>query len=209
MNILLSGIQCSGKGTQARLLEERCGIAHICSGDIMREEYEKGTRLGLEAYGYWGAGNYVPDHIVLQMIRKHLHNVRNAALDGFPRTSVQAEALESSGIKLDHIIVLELPESIALERGLRRLYCRNCSAIYGKEVLPQSPGICDECGSRIIQRADDTAEKLKKRFKQHNELTPNLLKYYAGKCPVHKINAGLPVEAVYQEIIKIIHHARF
>ncbi len=209
MNILLSGIQASGKGTQAKLLEERCGIAHLCSGDIMREEYANKSRLGLEAYSYWGAGNYVPDHIVLQMIKRHMHNVNNAALDGFPRTQVQAESLESSGIKLDHIIVLELPEQTALERGLTRFSCGNCSAIYGKEVLPQTQGICDECGSRLSQRMDDTADKLKKRFKQHNELTPLLLQHYAGKCPVHRIDAKMPVEAVYKEIISIIHHARF
>lgn len=209
MNILLSGIQCSGKGTQAKLLEERHGIAHLCSGDIMREEYAKKSKLGIEAYNYWGAGNYVPDLIVLQMIKRHMHNVRNAALDGFPRTAVQAEALESAGIRLDHIIVLELPESIALERGLTRLFCSNCRAVYGKEVLPQSPGFCDDCGSQLIQRVDDTAEKLRKRFRQHNELTPPLLQHYAGKCPVHTIDAKKPVEAVHKEIIKIIYHARF
>ncbi len=209
MKILLAGIQCSGKGTQAKLLEERQGIAHLCSGDIMREEYARKSRLGLEAYAYWSAGNYVPDHLVLQMIKRRLHNVHNAALDGFPRTSAQAMALESAGITLDHVIMLELPEHIAIERGLARTYCTNCNAIYGKDVLPESPGFCDKCGSQLIRRVDDTAEKLRKRFRQHNELTPPLLQYYAGKCPVHKIDAKMPVEAVYNEIVRIIHHARF
>ncbi len=208
MRILLTGIQGSGKGTLAKMLEERSGITHLCSGDIMREEYNKKTRLGVEAFNYWGNGEYVPDHIVLQMIKKHAHHERNAAFDGFPRTVGQANALEKSGIILDHIILLEITEQLALERCLGRITCTNCNAIYGINVRPQKEGICDECSTSLKQRIDDTQEKIRKRFKQHNELTPPLIEFYRPKCFVHSIDASHSPEEVYHQVLQALHRTK-
>ena len=147
MKLVLIGAPAAGKGTQAARLVEHYGIAHISTGDMLREEVAKGTELGNEAKSIMAAGGLVSDELIIAIVQERIKKddcAKGFILDGFPRTVVQAEKLEEM-VKLDHVVYISAPDEVMLERLTARESCPKCGAIYNKLSLPAKvAGICDK-----------------------------------------------------------------
>ena len=171
MIIIMLGAPGTGKGTVAGILQEKLGIKQVSTGDIFRKNIQEGTELGKIAYSYISKGNLVPDDITIGIVENRLKDddVKDGIiLDGFPRTVVQAEALDKilkeSGKKVDLVVNLTTPEEEIIERIVNRRVCSNseCKTIYNLQLNPPKvEGICDKCGSALIQRKDDNEETVK------------------------------------------------
>ena len=170
--IVLLGPPGSGKGTIARLIEQRFGLEHISTGQWFRREIQAGSDLGRKVAGYVEHGNLVPDELVLGLMERWLdaaHLRDGFMLDGFPRTRAQAEALDrfcaEKNAPLDLVIYLSCPEDVIIERIIGRRVCSSCGRNYHVRTLPpRKPGICDACGGSLIQRPDDTEDVVKTRL---------------------------------------------
>lgn len=191
MIILMLGAPGTGKGTVAGILTQKLGIPQVSTGDIFRKNIKEGTELGIIADKYISKGNLVPDEITIEIVKNRLNDkdVENGViLDGFPRTVHQAEELdkmlEEKGKKVDVVVNLTTPEEEIIERIVNRRVCSNpeCKTIYNVVLQPPKvEGICDKCGSKLIQRQDDTVETVKSRLKSYFELTSPLVDYYDNK----------------------------
>lgn len=192
MNIIMLGAQGTGKGTVAGILSERLGIPQISTGDIFRKNVKEETELGIEANKYMKTGALVPDEITVPMVANRLEedDAKNGViLDGFPRTIAQAEKLDEmlakTGNKIDLVINLTTPREEIIERILTRRVCSNqaCKATYNIVMNPpKKEGICDKCGSKLVQREDDTSEDaIRKRLAIYDEQTSPLVDYYTSK----------------------------
>ncbi|MGE3624650.1 MAG: adenylate kinase [Bdellovibrionales bacterium] len=213
MNIILVGPPGAGKGTQARLLEDKYGMKQISTGDMLRAAVKKGTPLGLEAQKIMEAGNLVPDELMIRMIEERIVHVdchRGFILDGFPRTVAQAEALdvmlEDIDKKLDAVIEFKVDEKALIERVGGRYTCASCGAGYHDTFKPtKKPGICDECGgTEFTRRPDDNPETMKTRFKAYNEQTAPILPYYRDKGLLQTVDGMADFQAVEQSIESIL-----
>ena len=191
MIIVMLGAPGTGKGTVAGILTQKLGIPQVSTGDIFRKNIKEGTELGIIADKYISKGNLVPDEITIEIVKNRLNDkdVENGViLDGFPRTVHQAEELdkmlEEKGKKVDVVVNLTTPEEEIIERIVNRRVCSNpeCKTIYNVVLQPPKvEGICDKCGSKLIQRQDDTVETVKSRLKSYFELTSPLVDYYDNK----------------------------
>lgn len=192
MNIIMLGAQGTGKGTVAGILSEKLGIPQISTGDIFRKNVKEETELGIEANKYMKTGALVPDEITVPMVANRLEedDAKNGViLDGFPRTIAQAEKLDEmlakTGNKIDLVINLTTPREEIIERILTRRVCSNqaCKATYNIVMNPpKKEGICDKCGSKLVQREDDTSEDaIRKRLAIYDEQTSPLVDYYTSK----------------------------
>lgn len=192
MNIIMLGAQGTGKGTVAGILSEKLGIPQISTGDIFRKNVKEETELGIEANKYMKTGALVPDEITVPMVANRLEedDAKNGViLDGFPRTIAQAEKLDEmlakTGNKIDLVINLTTPREEIIERILTRRVCSNqqCKATYNIVMNPpKKEGICDKCGSKLVQREDDTSEDaIRKRLAIYDEQTSPLVDYYTAK----------------------------
>lgn len=197
MNIILLGPQGSGKGTQAELLAKHFGLKHISTGQLYRQALSKKEPAALKIKTYADKGELAPDKIILQLIKNHISE--SNIFDGFPRTLEQAEALDEI-IQIDFVIELALSDAEAVRRISHRLECQNCGAIFGAEKPPKQKGICDVCGSKIEQRADDKPEAIKKRLERYHDETEPLLEYYKPRKIVHKVNAAKSVFDVLTDL---------
>lgn len=207
MKLIIFGPQGSGKGTYASRISPRYGIPHISTGDIFREAIKNKTELGKKVENFLNNGILVPDEITIQVFKERISrpdSKNGFILDGFPRTKEQAIALDGI-IKIDAVINLVVPENILLERLASRVTCVNCHTIYNLLTLkPKKEGICDKCGGKLIQRADETPEAIKKRLQQYKEMSAPLLDYYKQQGYVIdiKVNKNIPPEIVVEEIVK-------
>lgn len=210
MILILLGAPGAGKGTQAKLLQEKLKIPQISTGDMLRAAKQAKTALGLEAESYMNAGKLVPDEVVIGLIRERLKSPDTTSgfiLDGFPRTVAQAEALGQVlgelGRKLDAVLNLEVPEQELVERLTGRRTCPNCGAGYHlKFSPPKSDEICDRCGTALIQREDDRENTIRHRLKVYNEQTAPLVKYYE-KSGQLKPSAGIgSTDEVFQRLLQ-------
>ena len=192
MNIIMLGAQGTGKGTVAGILSEKLGIPQISTGDIFRKNVKEETELGIEANKYMKTGALVPDEITVPMVANRLEedDAKNGViLDGFPRTIAQAEKLDEmlakTGNKIDLVINLTTPREEIIERILTRRVCSNqdCKATYNIVMHPPKvEGICDKCGSKLIQREDDKSEDaIRRRLSIYDEQTSPLVEYYNKK----------------------------
>lgn len=192
MNIIMLGAQGTGKGTVAGILSEKLGIPQISTGDIFRKNVKEETELGIEANKYMKTGALVPDEITVPMVANRLgeDDAKNGViLDGFPRTIAQAEKLDEmlakTGNKIDLVINLTTPREEIIQRILTRRVCSNqeCKATYNIVMNPpKQEGICDKCGSKLVQREDDTSEDaIRKRLSIYDEQTSPLVDYYTSK----------------------------
>lgn len=188
MNILLFGPPGAGKGTQSALLVERRKMRHLSTGDMFRAAIKNETDLGKEAKRYMSEGKLVPDSVTIGMVEEELGKLHGAAfiLDGFPRTVVQAEALEmllqKRSLKIDKAIFVEVPNSLLLGRLTGRRVCKSCGTTYHIEASPtKQPGICDKCGGAVIQRDDDKEEVIATRLNAYEQSTRPLKDYYQSK----------------------------
>lgn len=186
MNIVLFGPPGSGKGTQAQFIVERCGIPQISTGDMLRAAVKAKTALGNMAKSVMDSGGLVSDEIVLGLVKERVSQEDCASgfiLDGFPRTIPQAASLQvlldSLGKKIDFVISLEVPNADLIARLSGRRACSSCGR--GYHVLfdkPVSEGVCDTCGSALVQRDDDTEDTVKNRLKIYEEQTSSLKSYF-------------------------------
>lgn len=192
MYIIMLGAQGTGKGTVAGLISEQMGWPQISTGDIFRKNISEQTELGIEADKYISKGNLVPDEITIPMVKNTLNreDAKNGAiLDGFPRTINQAEKLDEilseKGKKVDLVINLVTPKEEIIDRILTRRVCtnQNCKATYNTKLHPPKiEGICDKCGSPLIQRVDDSdPDAIKRRLEIYEEKTSPLIDFYNKK----------------------------
>ena len=199
MRLILLGAPGAGKGTVAKLLTQMDGSVQISTGDILRGAVKDGSELGKKAQGYMNAGDLVPDDLILNIMGERLLEDDCKAgflLDGFPRTIPQAEALKGMltklKIELDAAINLDVPRDVILDRLTTRRTCSNsaCQEIYNVKSKPTKvEGVCDKCGSPVIQRDDETEEAISKRLDTFNEQTAPLVGYYEGEGLLHNVNA--------------------
>ena len=194
----------AGKGTQAESVKKKYSMAHISTGDILRENVRSCTELGESAKRYMDAGSLVPDDLIIKMMESRL-NQEDARtgfmLDGFPRTVAQAEALDEllkkTGAQIDAAILIEVDDDVVIERLTSRRVCSACGAIYNVIAHnTKADGICDECSGPVIQRDDDTESVIRHRLSvYHNETTP-LMYYYEKMGKLRRVDGAGPADGV-------------
>ena len=213
MKLILLGAPGAGKGTVAKLLTGVDGSVQISTGDILRGAVQAGTELGKQADAFMKAGDLVPDDLIMGIMEARLQEPdceKGFLLDGFPRTIPQAEALNSLldrlGIKLDMAVNLDVPREVILDRLTTRRTCSNsdCQAIYNvKSNPPEQEGVCDKCGSPVIQRDDETEEAISKRLETYNEKTAPLVSFYEKEGLLTNVNAtssDVVVESIKEKV---------
>ena len=178
MKLILLGAPGAGKGTQAEVICKHLGIPAISTGNILREALKSGTEMGLKAKSYMDAGQLVPDDVVIGIIKDRLaeEDCKNGfILDGFPRTIPQAEALDASGIVIDRVIDIEVPDEKIVTRMSGRRVCEACGSSYHLLYKkPEKEGVCTNCGGTLIQRKDDHPDTVKDRLRVYHEQTEPL-----------------------------------
>lgn len=214
MNILLMGLPGAGKGTQSEQIARDYDIVHISTGDIFRQAIKEETPLGLEAKSFTDRGDLVPDDVTNGLVRERLAqaDVKAAGfmLDGYPRTKVQAEALEENLTTLkthiDAVILIDVDSDVLKARLSGRIICRDCGATYHKIYNPPTEeNVCDNCGSHdFYQREDDKPERVAHRISLQMESIRPILDYYNQRGLLHKINGEQSIESVYREIRTIL-----
>jgi len=213
MKLILLGAPGAGKGTVAKLLTALDGSVQISTGDILRSAVQAGTDLGREAEGYMKRGDLVPDSLIMGIMEKRLQEPdckKGFLLDGFPRTIPQAEALKKLlaklGISLDLVVNIDVPRDIILDRLCTRRTCENpkCQAIYNvKSSPPRKEGICDKCGSKVVQREDETEKAISHRLATYNEKTAPLIGFYEKEgllYTVEAINSDTVVNGIREKL---------
>lgn len=182
MNIILMGAPGAGKGTQAEIISSKKDIPAISTGAIIREAVKNGTEIGLKAKKYIDEGALVPDEVVIEIIKERLKNADCAngfILDGFPRTVVQAQALDEMGVEIDMAVSIEVSDEKIIERMSGRRVCSKCSATYHIIYSPsKEQNTCDKCAGELIVRSDDKPETVLNRLKIYHEQTEPLKSYY-------------------------------
>lgn len=212
MKIIMLGAPGAGKGTQAKLIAEKYGVPHISTGDIFRANIKNGTELGKEAKEYMDKGLLVPDELTVRLLldRVAQDDCKNGyVLDGFPRTIPQAEVLDKKLTKLgdsvDFAVDVDVPDENIIRRMSGRRACLNCGATYHiVNIPPKKEGICDVCGSELVLRDDDQPETVKNRLKVYHEQTQPLIEYYTAKGVLRTVDGTLPMEEVFDAIVKIL-----
>ena len=208
MNILIMGPAGAGKGTMSELILQEYDIPHISTGDMLRENVRNNTELGKEAKSYMEAGKLVPDDVINAMVEKRLQEPdcqKGYLLDGFPRTLVQAEAFsaiaDKIGKPIESVIALEVDFEVLKDRITGRRICPKCGAIYHIRNHPSKvEGICDNCGSELSQRKDDTVEQLIVRMDEYEKSTKPVIDFYEARGVVTHVNAAKDKTVVFEEI---------
>ena len=207
MIIILFGAPGAGKGTQSALLVERRGMKHISTGDIFRSHIKQQTELGRSAKVYMDQGQLVPDSIVVGMVEDVLKGLGSQSfiLDGFPRTVPQAEALvgmlKKNSLSIGKALFLEVPMGDLMGRLTGRRVCTGCGATYHVVGKPtQAPGVCDLCGSGVIQRADDKEDVIRTRLEAYEASTSPLKSYFAASGQLAVVSGAGQTEDVYREL---------
>jgi adenylate kinase len=213
MNMILFGAPGAGKGTQGELLAKRYDLLRLSTGDLLREARRQGTPLGQEAQRYMDAGELVPDAVILGIVRDVISAERDRGgfiFDGFPRTRPQAESLDRMlaelGQPLDVVIVLDVDDDVIVRRLSGRLACPTCGAVYNQWTEPpRRPGLCDVCGSSLVQREDDAESTVRRRLAVYREQTEPLIAYYrAAGTPLYTIDGDRSVGDVQADLTSML-----
>ena len=212
MKLLIMGRPGAGKGTQAVNIREYYNIPHISTGDMFRAAIKNQTKLGLEAKSYMDKGALVPDEVTIGIVKDRLLEddcKKGFLLDGFPRTIAQAEALDAflkeNGIKLDAVLDVNVPAEILVRRMVGRRVCKTCGATFHIEFNPSKvEGVCDNCGSPLIQRADDTEATAKNRLAVYDNQTAPLLEFYKKQNILKTVNGDQPLDKVFDDIKSVL-----
>ena len=209
MKVILLGPPGAGKGTQARRLEDSHGLVQLSTGDMLRAAGAAGSSRGRQAKRVMEAGELMPDDIIIDMIGERIDQAdcRNGfVLDGFPRTTRQAAALDAmlakKGARLDAVVELAVDEEALIERIAGRFSCANCGAGYhDKFKRPKVDGVCDQCGStEFVRRKDDNAETVRARLEAYGSQTAPILPYYEAKGLLQRVDGMADVDEVTRQI---------
>ncbi len=212
MNLIFLGPPGAGKGTQAKLLSEKYQIPQISTGDILRAAVREQTPMGKKAKECMDSGALVPDDVVIGIVQERLSKpdcCKGFILDGFPRTIAQAEALERTmvrlGKKIEHVISITVDNEDLLNRITGRRTCPKCGKGYHILFDPsKKDGVCDICGSNLVQRDDDKEETMKKRLSVYDQQTQPLIEYYAKESLLRTINGKGSIENIQKQIINTV-----
>lgn len=182
MNLVLMGPPGAGKGTQGELLAKKLGVDTISTGVMLRTAIKEQTEIGKQVEKLINDGKLVPDDIMVSLVKERLQKPdceKGFILDGFPRTTAQAEALTNSGVKIDKVLSLEVDDEVIVERLSSRRECSKCGAPYNViSNKPEKAGVCDKCGGDLIQRADDNPDTIKNRLNVYHTQTEPIKAYY-------------------------------
>lgn len=209
MKLILVGPPAAGKGTQAQRICDRLGVPQISTGDMLRSNIKAGTPMGLKVKEYIDRGFLVPDDIVLTLVMHRFRedDCKNGyLLDGFPRTVTQAKELDYEldevNSNIDYVVDIEVLDDIIVKRISGRRVCTSCGATYHLSTLPpKREGICDKCGTKLIQRADDDERTMLNRLRVYHQQTEPLIEYYSKKGRVVKIDGTQSIDVVTNEIL--------
>ena len=212
MKIIMLGAPGAGKGTQAKMIAEKCGIPHISTGDIFRANIKNGTELGAKAKEYMDKGLLVPDELVCDLVVDRIQQAdceKGYILDGFPRTIPQAEALEAAlnaiEQKLDYAIDIDVPDENIINRMSGRRACVGCGATYHVVFNPTKvEGKCDVCGESLILRDDDKPETVKKRLDVYHTQTQPLIDFYSARKVLVEVDGTQSMDKVFEDIMNIL-----
>jgi adenylate kinase len=213
-NVVLIGPPGSGKGTQAELLRDRCGMVHYSTGEVFRDHIARKTPVGLEVEEFVVSGRLVPDDVVIEVVNAFIseHAGRSLLFDGFPRTIPQAEGLDEvldeHGLAVDLVLLVDLADDDVVRRLTSRRQCRNCGAIYNLTFKPpQVANVCDACGGELYQRKDDSEETIRDRLEVYHRQTEPLIHYYSSQGKLRRIAGELGRDRVYVEIVRLLGQA--
>ena len=212
MNLILMGLPGAGKGTQAEHIVEQYGLPHISTGDMFRSAIKEQTDLGKKAKSYMDAGELVPDDVTIGIVNERLNkqDCQNGfLLDGFPRTTAQAEALDGiltrTNRKIDAVLYINVDKGSLLERLTGRRVCSSCGATY--HVIfnpPKVEGVCDKCGGELYQREDDSEETVNARLEVNEKQQEPLLNFYRNKGSLYEIDGNRNIDDVFKSIETIL-----
>ena len=208
MNLILLGAPGAGKGTQAELLMEKLSIPGISTGNMLREAMRNGTPVGEKAKYYMDNGLLVPDDVIMDIVAERVAQpdcVNGFILDGVPRTLAQAEALEEKGVRIDHVISIEVDDAAIEGRMTGRRVCAKCGASYHIVANPpKRDGICDSCGGELIIRKDDKPETVRHRLEVYHASTEVLKDFYGKLGRLRVVNGNQSIEGANEDILKAI-----
>ena len=208
MNLILLGAPGAGKGTQAEILTEKLSIPAISTGNMLREAIANGTELGKKVKQYMDEGSLVPDDLILSIVAERVTqpDCQNGfILDGVPRTLAQAEALEEKGVRIDHVVSIEVDDSQIEGRMTGRRVCSKCGASYHIVANPpKTEGICDHCGSELIIRKDDKPETVRHRLEVYHASTEVLKDFYGRLGRLRLVNGSQSIEKANEDILEAI-----
>ena len=208
MNLILLGAPGAGKGTQAELLMEKLSIPGISTGNMLREAKRNGTPVGEKAKYYMDNGLLVPDEVIMDIVAERVAqpDCQNGfILDGVPRTLAQAEALLERGIRIDHVVSIEIDDAVIEGRMTGRRVCAKCGASYHIVAnAPKVEGICDHCGSELMIRKDDAPETVRRRLEVYHEQTEVLKDFYAKLGKLRTVEGNQTIEGANEDILAAI-----
>jgi adenylate kinase len=208
--VILLGAPGAGKGTQAARLAAARSLPHVSTGELLRDHKARATPLGLQAKGFMDKGELVPDQLVLDMLaaRVAAPDCREGyVLDGFPRTDVQARALDKHLRPSDQVLVvdLEVDDETIVARAAGRLSCRQCGRIYhAKNAPPRQAGTCDACGGELVQRSDDAAPVVRERLRVYHEKTAPLVRYYRERGLLTSLDGERAPDDVFADLARLL-----
>jgi adenylate kinase len=207
MKLVIFGPPSAGKGTQAQKLSKKYGIPQIATGDLLREHVAKKTPIGMKVKEILDAGKLGPDDLIVQIIKERVSqpDCRNGyLLDGFPRTINQAKELEKM-TDIDLVLNIVVDHKVLVERAVGRRICPKCSAVYHvKSNPPKKSGMCDKCGSTLIQRDDDKEETVQKRLGVYRDQTAPLVEHFKAKGKLVNIDGSAGIDGVFDQMVKAV-----
>lgn len=212
MKVVMLGAPGAGKGTQAKMIAEKYGIPHVSTGDIFRANIKNGTELGMEAQKYMDQGLLVPDELTVKILLDRVAQAdcaKGYVLDGFPRTTAQAEVLDEAlnklDEKIDYAINVDVPDENIVRRMSGRRACLKCGATYHTEhIPPKKEGICDTCGSELVLRDDDKPETVQNRLKVYHDQTQPLIDFYTAKGVLKTVDGTADMKDVFAAVTGIL-----
>ena len=208
MNLILLGAPGAGKGTQAELLIEQLQIPSISTGNMLREAMANGSDLGKQVKQYMESGALVPDDVILSIVAERVTapDCKNGfILDGVPRTLAQAEALDAKGVRIDHVVSIEIDDAVIEGRMTGRRVCTKCGASYHISANPpKQEGICDLCGSEVATRKDDAPETVRHRLEVYHASTEVLKDYYRKQGKLCIVEGNQSIEGANQDILRAL-----